>query len=345
MKGFVKISRYAGMREDLVQAGGGNSSVKMEDGRMVIKASGYQLSEVTESEGYSIVNRMHIRDILSNKAKRVSLREADTEFILKESLIEGNRPSIETFLHAELSKYTLHTHPIIVNALTCRENWIEELRELFPNAYYVPYASPGIELAKIYYDIISEESKKNRNCKCPYIVFLQNHGLVVSSDTADGVIETTERVVASISEKLAFYNKKYSDVTDIWRFFPGRVVWMVKDIDVIELYRNQGIWNYRFCPDCVVFLGREILKWEETISVDDIEIFERTHGEPVLVGTEDSLYILADSVRKARDIESVLSFSAQVMNLNHNEECVFLTEAEQKHLLSREDEKYRKRIG
>ena len=32
MNSFVKISRYAGMREDLVQAGGGNSAYKITDG-------------------------------------------------------------------------------------------------------------------------------------------------------------------------------------------------------------------------------------------------------------------------------------------------------------------------
>ena len=35
MKSFVKISKYAGMREDLVQAGGGNSAFKLQNDRMV----------------------------------------------------------------------------------------------------------------------------------------------------------------------------------------------------------------------------------------------------------------------------------------------------------------------
>ena len=47
MKEFERMSKYAGMREDLVQAGGGNSAYKIEPGRMAVKASGYQLADVT----------------------------------------------------------------------------------------------------------------------------------------------------------------------------------------------------------------------------------------------------------------------------------------------------------
>ena len=31
MQDFIKISKYAGMRNDLAQAGGGNTSVKLDD--------------------------------------------------------------------------------------------------------------------------------------------------------------------------------------------------------------------------------------------------------------------------------------------------------------------------
>lgn len=56
MKSLIQISKYAGMREDLVQAGGGNTSVKLSDTEMLIKASGFQLADITEKEGFAIVN-------------------------------------------------------------------------------------------------------------------------------------------------------------------------------------------------------------------------------------------------------------------------------------------------
>ena len=46
LENFILMSKYAGERFDIVQAGGGNSSVKLEDGSMLIKASGFSLSEI-----------------------------------------------------------------------------------------------------------------------------------------------------------------------------------------------------------------------------------------------------------------------------------------------------------
>ena len=41
MQDFIKISKYAGMRNDLAQAGGGNTSVKLDDHIMLVKSSGF----------------------------------------------------------------------------------------------------------------------------------------------------------------------------------------------------------------------------------------------------------------------------------------------------------------
>ena len=54
------------------------------------------------------------------------------------------------------------------------------------------------------------------------------------------------------------------------------------------------------------------------------------------------MYIFAESVKKAIETQSVLSFSAQVMEFNMEFECDFLTEDEQNFLLNWDAEKYRK---
>ena len=43
---FVKMSQLAGSRSDYVQGGGGNTSVKLKNGQMAIKASGYCLKDI-----------------------------------------------------------------------------------------------------------------------------------------------------------------------------------------------------------------------------------------------------------------------------------------------------------
>ena len=151
---LVDISKYAGERFDLVQSGGGNSSVKLKNGEMIIKASGFSLSDVNENNGYSTVLTKQIADIVNNngvlKAKRKREREKITTKLVKKATIDKiNRPSIETLLHSFLLKYTLHTHPIVVNIILVQKKWKEILELLFPNKKIalIEYQTPGIELA------------------------------------------------------------------------------------------------------------------------------------------------------------------------------------------------------
>jgi rhamnose utilization protein RhaD (predicted bifunctional aldolase and dehydrogenase) len=53
-------------RPDLIQGPGGNTSVKDEEGNMIIKASGYRFEEITEESGFSIVNSQKISDYFFN---------------------------------------------------------------------------------------------------------------------------------------------------------------------------------------------------------------------------------------------------------------------------------------
>lgn len=159
---LIKISKYAGMREDLVQAGGGNTSVKISQDEMLIKSSGCQLSEVAADYGYSRVCYRKIAEYLSAN-RGASISESDGKKILVSTLLEGNRPSIETFLHSITGKVTLHTHPVMVNVLAARMNGMAELEKLFPAALFIGYATPGIDLAQKYFRQYTEQIAKRKN--------------------------------------------------------------------------------------------------------------------------------------------------------------------------------------
>lgn len=340
MKDFIKISRYAGMREDLVQAGGGNSSVKLSQDRMAVKASGYQLTDITEEKGFSIVNPDIIRHSFMNSVCLDAMTEAEAADILQKAFIRGEKPSIETFLHAVSGKYTLHTHPVVVNALACRKDGMNLLGKLFPHSLLVPYATPGTELAKAYF---LSYKKAFGNGKSPEAVFLQNHGLVVSGETAEAVIQKTEEITVRIEEYLHADFHGYHHATEIWKMFEDKIIWRVTDANVIREFRRRGsIWEYTFCPDCIVFLGRKLLCLGEEAGTEVKEEFEKKYGPPALICYKGELYIAADSVKKAFEIQSVLSFSAQVMEINKDSECIFLPEQEQNYLLNWDAEKYRK---
>ena len=234
MKEFIKISKYAGMREDLVQAGGGNSSVKLDENKMLIKASGFQLADITLESGYSEINYKKIVDFFNNTPFDEISNDYEKQ-LLNDSLISGTRPSIETFLHSITDTFTLHTHPMLVNVLTCRENGMDILKKLFPEALFIDYDTPGIKLAKKYFKTYKEnisECKKIFN-----VIFLKNHGLIVSAKSAEEVINKTEDVLVKIEKYLNINMKAYRNATIIYNkmnelFNEENIVYLSNDYNI-----------------------------------------------------------------------------------------------------------------
>lgn len=345
LKELLTISHYAGMREDLVQAGGGNSSVKLDDRTMLIKASGYQLAELTETSGYSTIDYSAVRDALPEGESPAPLTEEDGKNILASALLGGGKPSIETFLHAVTDVVTLHTHPIAVNILAVRKNGMDILKRLFPEALVVGYETPGIKLAQEYFMQVRQNRGKENQ-----IIFLKNHGLIVAGKTAKEVIEKNETILKIIETYLGLDMSEQHGGTTLWNAFSAAgqegIVWLVTDINVLRAYREfQGPWSYGFCPDCLVYCGRRMLHIAD--HEDPMEALCRVtaeHGPVVVVEWRKALYIFAQNVGKAMEVQSVLSFSAQVMLHNRGQSCDLLSEEEQNYLLHWEAEKYRRSI-
>ena len=167
---LVQVSNEIGSRIAYVQGGGGNTSFKISDTQMYIKASGGFLADIKDVSGFLPVDwKMIFEQIDGCKS------EVDYAMLLNAStLVEGStqRPSIETGFHAILDKCTLHSHSVWANLLTCAKGGKELVRELFPNAIWVPYTTPGLALTKA----IKERLDGGKNVT----IFLQNHGIVVS---------------------------------------------------------------------------------------------------------------------------------------------------------------------
>ena len=82
MQGFIKISKYAGMRNDLAQAGGGNTSVKPDNKVMLVKSSGCQLADVSENTGYSKVDyRKIVKYFEKNMTEDTAVRKPALSFL------------------------------------------------------------------------------------------------------------------------------------------------------------------------------------------------------------------------------------------------------------------------
>ena len=178
LKKFSELSRFCGERFDLVQAGGGNISCKVNGcGWMFIKASGYHLTNVTNSSGYSIINNAKLlKDIQSDNIKSV------TDYNIINNKI---RPSIETFMHSILKKYTVHLHPIQVNRILISDKAEEIIKELFPDSLFISYLTPGIKVCN---EIKSKYKDEN-------IIFLKNHGIIITSNNYEEIYILLEKVI------------------------------------------------------------------------------------------------------------------------------------------------------
>ena len=191
---LIEISRAVGTRTDYVQVGGGNTSVKSPDGRtMAIKASGTALTAMSESAGWVEVDIAAVLNIFERTelaALESAAREARVLQHFSSAVVGGTgRPSVETALHAMLGKFVIHTHPVAANALNCGPGQkalaeISAAGELPP--LWVPYTDPGWRLAH-FIKSAAEAYQKAHGCP-PVVLFMENHGLLVSAPEVDACV-------------------------------------------------------------------------------------------------------------------------------------------------------------
>jgi NAD(P)-dependent dehydrogenase (short-subunit alcohol dehydrogenase family)/rhamnose utilization protein RhaD (predicted bifunctional aldolase and dehydrogenase) len=191
---LIAISRAVGANPDYVQAGGGNTSVKSPDGRtMAIKASGTPLTAVSESAGWVEVDTAGVLSIFDRKdlaQLETNAREARVLQHLSSAVSGGSgRPSVETALHALLGKVVIHTHPVAANALNCGPG-LKALGEITPASelppLWVPYTDPGWRLATTIKSAAEAYEKKHNHP--PVVIFMENHGLLVSAPEAQACL-------------------------------------------------------------------------------------------------------------------------------------------------------------
>ncbi len=193
-------------RSDLIQGPGGNTSVKTPDGKMLIKASGYLFSEMTNERGFSAVDAKRISNYfhevqVNNKAEteRESLKVI-SDSILKDK--HGNlfpKPSMETGFHAVLDTYVVHTHSVWTNLVNCNQNrqlYLSKLEEKLPFDFVsIPYVSPGFGLSYLITKALKEHKGK------PSVFFLENHGVIAHANELKKVhflLEETDKAIAEL---------------------------------------------------------------------------------------------------------------------------------------------------
>ena len=205
MDTLVKLSRFYGANPDFILAGGGNTSVKIDD-RLFVKGSGTSLASIT-ADGFVELDRKPLQLLLDGELpKDIDEREAKFKMVIMGARIQPERkqrPSVEAVLHHLLpGKFVVHSHATLANVLTCCTHGEALAKELFGDKIiWIPYVDPGFLLAKTLYWAFKDYQKKTGREK-PIAVFMQNHGLIVSGDTPDEIFKATDEVISTIQARL-----------------------------------------------------------------------------------------------------------------------------------------------
>lgn len=348
MNDFIKISKYAGERFDLTQAGGGNSSVKNDDGTMYIKASGVYLSEINENYGFCLVDNNEILKVFddtkilyeTDKRKKDALI---TEYVSKTNFTKNFRPSIETLLHSLLKKVTLHVHPVQVTAILTRKNPLNLLNEIFSNDefIFVEYKTPGAELA---FELKSKLEKNNKD-----IIFLQNHGLIITANTLKEVISLLEYVLEKIENYLELDIKKYKLTNELSSYINDNehydyISYLSEDNFLINNIDEKLFTTLPLFPDKLVYSGVSALFIKKSPKNEIEDYKNKFYIIPKVLYYKNHLFFVAKNVKKAKEIEDVFKFHIQTILFNKDENLNPLTMSEIEYLENWEAEKYRQKI-
>jgi len=209
---LIRISNETGTDPTLVQGGGGNTSVKTLDGKyMYIKASGTALKDMNQRKGWRRMRLEPVLAILKDKSLPkldASTREPKVVNMLLDACDDNvktiARPSVEAHLHACLNTCVIHLHPSAAGAFVNAKNGKAKLARLFKDEtsppLWVPYTDPGFMLARKIAQLVNDYQDKFH--KKPSILFLEKHGLFITSKTASSALRLVGRVIKRCNSKL-----------------------------------------------------------------------------------------------------------------------------------------------
>jgi len=178
-----QLSARIGQDRNLVQAGGGNTSIKIGD-TLWVKASGKWLIHALEEE-------MFLPVPMSTSLRCIDEGHDCTEEFRTPSG-QSLRPSVETTMHAVLPhSVVIHVHSVNTIAWAVRTDAMEMLRERLSGLRweFIPYIHPGFPLARRIRELLSRR---------PDVLVLGNHGLVVAGEDC----ESAEMLLRDVERRL-----------------------------------------------------------------------------------------------------------------------------------------------
>ncbi len=237
-----------------VQGPGGNASLK-DGGAMLVKASGTWLSEAESKDIMVPVDIARFRAALHGGEPAA---EDNAAFVPQDENPLGLRPSIETSVHAIFDwPVVIHTHCVATIATALRNDAAAVVANRLADlgAAFVPYAKPGLDLARAITAATTAETR---------VLVLGNHGLVVGADTAGEAealaLEVAQRLTPDTAAKPAGEDRLAGFLNGSgWREI-GHPATTALAFDAALRERLAGA---SFYPDHVIFLGPGVLVADE----------------------------------------------------------------------------------
>lgn len=268
-----QLSQAVGIPVDYTQGGGGNTSAKLDEELMAVKASGFQLKQITPTEGYVVVNYRKIKDFHENVDLSLDrdYEKESTEFV-KNQIVETAglkklRPSVEAGFHSILKKFVIHTHAVYANILCCSQTGRETVAKVFRDKEYatawIPYINPGFCLTLKINEAVKESLKSTG--KFPEVIFMENHGLIVTADDSGRCVALHREV-----------NETIKDFLGIRAPFPAIELFTVDDNTVIskteylaEYFKRHPIAADFF--DRIVLYPDQLVYLNGSVAVDRVD--------------------------------------------------------------------------
>ncbi|OED41721.1 N-acylmannosamine 1-dehydrogenase [Chromatiales bacterium (ex Bugula neritina AB1)] len=279
-KALLDLSVSAGSDPALVQAAGGNTSIKL--GKTLwIKASGTWLMNALSDD---IMVPVSLEPLLQALNSNDPAAERAQEFVIAEHNPKGLRPSIETTVHAALpQRVVVHVHCINTIAIAVHANAQQMLAPLLAdfNWRYVPYVKPGLSLSRSIVESLSDSSCGGGS-GAPDVIILGNHGLVVAAETVANAEQLLVRVSRALQQPAR--NAPAADLNALQHLaaesdycLPSQVEahGVASDEASLSIARGGSLY-----PDHVIFLGEGSVIALQGESPDDVTNRERANGKP-----------------------------------------------------------------
>lgn len=346
LREFARLSTTVGARADYVQGGGGNTSVKLENGWMAVKASGFCLKDVSPERAYAVLDGARLRAFYHSAdptqfadVEAAGAAEAQAAIQTVEGLTQL-RPSVEAGFHSLLGTFVAHTHSVYANLAACAGQCRDIARRAFADADYawgwVAYTDPGANLTFAIRDELRRVERETG--RCPAVILLQNHGILVHADDADRCLEIHDDANGRLAAAFGLAVGSFPPVTiaqTVDGLFENTTAYLTEQLKDCRYSYNQ-LMEQPLYPDQLVFLSGTFLM--NQAQIDPGMCVADTHTGALRMRMEGA---------KAQVLAETLTAVFFVMEHVTRAGCTLSTmgEAARHFIANWESEKYRKALA